>query len=398
MTALDPFMLYFPYILLIMALVLVFIERGFVKAFKTGMKLDTFYNLLVKEDEKKDESERANHVVLDLEDSRSAIEVSHSFSDKSNYFLSYVVRTVAEFMVSVALFTWLAYSGVQGIKSDQFILCDVYGAYYECAGHPQQFYMYILMAALVILFQYILCSIYNLLWLSFSGLGTLSRVMRKYRQRLIRSKPSGSDKEILGDLWGIYYNNRDLKLLLNLLAESSGIAPSLRIMALFDRNLRCRIEPSNVRLSQVNVHERSSVHEVNTEGGIVSNPAKRTLYDVDVEFQEAEAIREIFAHIPNVTYLYTVEIQPPTEKSSVKSVQIGDDGSPDFGLSFNYRFGGGDQTDAPQGDQLEMLEKGATLHVPLHDLETCKDYVIRVCTIVNGRTIARYIRRIKKQE
>ena len=37
-----------------------------------------------------------------------------------------------------------------------------------------------------------------------------------------------SDKELLGDLWDVYYNNKDLRMLLNLLAESSGIASSLR--------------------------------------------------------------------------------------------------------------------------------------------------------------------------
>ena len=59
-----------------------------------------------------------------------------------------------------------------------------------------------------------------------------------------------TDKENLGELWDIYYNNRsqkspgvidlilslrDLRLLLDLLATSSGIAPAIAIMTLFDR-------------------------------------------------------------------------------------------------------------------------------------------------------------------
>ncbi len=40
---------------------------------------------------------------------------------------------------------------------------------------------------------------------------------------------------MLGELYHIYYNNRDLRLLLDLLATSSGIAPAIAIMTLFDK-------------------------------------------------------------------------------------------------------------------------------------------------------------------
>ena len=40
---------------------------------------------------------------------------------------------------------------------------------------------------------------------------------------------------MLGDLYDIYYDNRDLRLLLELLATSSGVAPAIAIMTLFDK-------------------------------------------------------------------------------------------------------------------------------------------------------------------
>ena len=46
------------------------------------------------------------------------------------------------------------------------------------------------------------------------------------------------NKELLGNLWDIYYNNKDLKLLLNLLAESSGLASSLRYAFGFSSEFR----------------------------------------------------------------------------------------------------------------------------------------------------------------
>merc|ERR1712156_1020506 len=49
--------------------------------------------------------------------------------------------------------------------------------------------------------------------------------------------------EILGDLYDIYYNNRDLRLLLDLLATSSGVAPAIAIMTLFDKKFREAMKP-----------------------------------------------------------------------------------------------------------------------------------------------------------
>ena len=44
-----------------------------------------------------------------------------------------------------------------------------------------------------------------------------------------------TDKELLGDLYDIYYNNHDLKLLLDLLATSSGVSPAIAIITLLDK-------------------------------------------------------------------------------------------------------------------------------------------------------------------
>ena len=76
------------------------------------------------------------------------------------------------------------------------------------------------------------------------------------RHNMRERNGKNTDKENLGELWDIYYNNRfvkgknletkvhtlkpkllvrDLRLLLDLLATSSGIAPAIAIMTLFDR-------------------------------------------------------------------------------------------------------------------------------------------------------------------
>ena len=99
-TAVDDFLLYFPYFLIIIALVIVLIERGFITAFKAGLKLDAFYNLLVNEsllENTVETTAEQNQKItsakfLEIEDSKLAFEVAQSFSQSSNYFISYLVR------------------------------------------------------------------------------------------------------------------------------------------------------------------------------------------------------------------------------------------------------------------------------------------------------------------
>ena len=82
-------------------------------------------------------------------------------------------------------------------------------------------------------------------------MGICSRIMIQYKKELRKTvKEKKSDKELLGELYNIYYNNSDLKLLLDLLAESSGVAPSLRIMTLFDKEFRAKCQPTEFRCAQ----------------------------------------------------------------------------------------------------------------------------------------------------
>ena len=65
------------------------------------MKLDAFYALLVKEGELPNKGVEVDSadtdkdkLTVDVEDSRTRIEVSHGFTKSDNYFVSYLLRTV----------------------------------------------------------------------------------------------------------------------------------------------------------------------------------------------------------------------------------------------------------------------------------------------------------------
>ena len=189
----------------------------------------------------------------------------------------------------------------------------------------------------------------------------------------------------------MYYNNRDLKLLLDLLAESSGVATSLRVLALFDKNLRFKSEPSNLKVSMASYHD--AVEEEEDK----ENDKKHQVYDVDVEFEDAKAVKELFSQIRKVAWVYTVEISPPTTRSSIKHVKSGQSYA-------DVVAGRGDVNGAGvemqplttiQSVSPEHTTKESRMKVPLYDLEPTKEYVIRVCTIVNGKTISRRTEKIK---
>ena len=99
--AVDPFILYFPYFLLSMAILLVLVERGFITVFKAGLKLDGFYNLLVSESlldsamtssTSSKTQKMTSAKFLEVEDSKLVFEVAQSFSQSSSYYCSYVIR------------------------------------------------------------------------------------------------------------------------------------------------------------------------------------------------------------------------------------------------------------------------------------------------------------------
>ena len=90
----DPFILYFPYFLLIVPLIILLIERLFMTIFKSGLKLDAFYNLLVNEALLEGSAAGGTEELVNKEISRDsnnsklALEVAQTFWHSSSYFYS----------------------------------------------------------------------------------------------------------------------------------------------------------------------------------------------------------------------------------------------------------------------------------------------------------------------
>ena len=76
--------------------------------FKAGMKLEAFYNLLVKEITATDK----DTVTIEVEHRKDVIEISQKFAQKTNFYRSYIIRTILESLVAVVLICWLCAHGL----------------------------------------------------------------------------------------------------------------------------------------------------------------------------------------------------------------------------------------------------------------------------------------------
>ena len=86
-----------------------------------------------------------------------------------------------------------------------------------------------------------------------------------------------------------------MKLLLDLLAATSGIAPCLKLLCMFDRNLRKMTEVSNLTIDSYYNSEKNRTEAV-------------------VKFDDAPALKDIFVKIRDVQCIYSVVINPPINK------------------------------------------------------------------------------------
>jgi len=388
----DQFLLYFPYVLLIVALTLFVIERAFNSFFKATKELEAFHSLLVKtsilesksekdenddEEKEKDGKDKAeNDEAIDHD--KLAYSVSKGFGTSSNYFRSYLIRTIAELIISTGLFVWLIIRGYEplfgennrsqgnSIFGTKAVLCEIGDFWYHCTGIPFQFYLIIFLAALVLLLLYILSCSFVLVWLLAPSCGSLSNIMEKFESNFENLKEELDQNEFqVGGLYSVYYHNKDTKLLLDLLAASSGIGPCLKLLCFFDKSLQQKAQVENVKVS-------------------LQDPDSNGKRDAVVEFKDSKAVMEIFSQIPKASCTYAVEINPPVKSGSWRVL--------------NYAL----NTDKPDGARENgtenLLESGKAENylIPMTSLDTIRfrklapdvNYQITISTQINGTIVA----------
>ena len=280
--AVHPFLLYYPHVLLIIALILMLIER-LEYLFKSGVEAEAFYkflitkNILGKEDQYLD---AVSDVTEENNDIR-ALEMAEGIGKSCNSFASYVTRTVAELVIALTLFLYLIFIGFDAVNGDGHVFCPIKPFGFVCSGIPHFFYAVTLYMSLCLLVVYTICSVFSLLWLFLPQLGSLSSLMTniEYEFEQLHDEHLDQEQEMRADLFGVYYRNKDLKLLLDLLALNSGVSPCLRVLCLLDRKMQKLAQAKNLRCL------------------LIKNNENPDLMWATVTFDEPLAMTEIFSKV-----------------------------------------------------------------------------------------------------
>ena len=236
--------LYYPFILLVIATILIMVDQPFVLKLFKSVSLEEMWRLVVME------SGESPHI------QRQRLQHAMSVSS-GGYFISYLSRTILSLILSILPITLLSLYLTEldsGVYKCQ--VHDIY--YYECAGIPAQLYKVIILTeyyqptnigtylpyvlfqfstliVIILLSLYFLLNLYNTAWLLVPSMGKLRRIMRNFRKK--------SSAKTSSQLEEFYYKNRDVRLLLNLLTDSQGLASPLRCLSLIDQTFHDDLSP-----------------------------------------------------------------------------------------------------------------------------------------------------------
>ena len=164
---------------------------------------------------------------------------------------------------------------------------------------------------------------------------------------------------------------------MNLLAENNGPATSLRVFAIFDSEFNKDLTVPDIKFPHpAKVFNRSITKNISVDDGEAPQQQEVRLCNLDISFDHCPAQEGILAEMrkEKKSFMYTVEIIPPTKKTSIVAVNV---------------QSAGQQPPSSNQEEVEMAkqtEKGE--NVTLEDLELSKEYTICINTVVDGKSLA----------
>lgn len=390
----SKFVFYFPYILLIVPLTLVLVDRIFIKTFAAGNKIKQFYELLVEDSLRREDVDS-----LSRENMKNLHEIMQSFRFSNVCYWSYLSRTCLEIVLSIGLFLIYFCWGMPNLERE--IDCNVHGIRHTCVLPNHQFYFYILTVSIALLCVYILCNFYNLIWIVCPQMGKMYRIICKYQEivdpnlnqhistaapNLIKYKNNiasadevtiplapGLSKPVITNhnFLAVYFDHRhkDLKLLLNLLAETSGLPESFRILTLFDKKFQSLWKPQNLRFEEYET--------------VLPNRTVKSR-SIIVRWNDAPIGKFITGYNGALAFEYTIDITPaPANEFGLKSVLFKKD---------NVNNGCAPNSNDIEGSKVETCEKNFRYEVAFDNIITQEEeYTVTISTELNGRTVTQMV-------
>ena len=171
-----------------------------------------------------------------------------------------------------------------------------------------------------------------------------------------------------------YFENSDIQLLLDLLTANRGLADALRILALFDENFQNELTVPDIKFPNLppKLEKRIYCKNILSTSEATEPEIKEDRYDLEITFDHAPAKDNLFKFLKGLPLIYTIEITPTSETTSIITVPI--------------------TLKNKEEDRNELMEEGTrtalTTPVVLRDLDPSKEYKVRISTVANGIALA----------
>ena len=145
----------------------------------------------------------------------------------------------------------------------------------------------------------------------------------RYKKKCVENSQKGvACEEKCAGLDKYYFKNRDFKLLLDLLATNHGTMTSLKVLAMVDKEFGEKFKPSDLKFAQPHYHERKTEINIANEEGVNERVDETKVYDIDLAFEDAPAMDQLFKYLKKCTCLYSVEVIPPTPAFSITEIRV----------------------------------------------------------------------------
>ena len=327
---LSPITLYFPYLVLTIALVLVLLERILTRYLWTGKRIEKFYDLLVKNVLETGDIEK-----VDTKENRQKCrQICYEFKNSWFYSKAYISQTIIKLVICLTIVSWSLFRQCNELRKSfhTTIECRVFDYTHECSIPSSNLNLVIFDLVNVVLILTLIVTGFSVNWHlrlktkvhldyeedDFSNHGflktklkairtiyrswrstKLTRLVETYLQHIaakndIRNLDHLRDEERV--LYEIYILSPDMQMLLNLLAAKEGIWASILVLSIFDKSFK---DEFRVRDSQI------------TSTPNVSSSRRR---DVTVAWNEPIAAQFLGQYVPMEHLMYVMEIDPPIHK------------------------------------------------------------------------------------
>ena len=327
---LSPIMLYFPYLVFTMALILVLLERILTRYLWTGQRIEKFYDLLVKEVLTSGDIEQ-----VDTKENRQECrQIHYDFKNSWFYSKAYISQTIVKLVICLTVVTWSLFDQCNQLR-ESFLPtfeCRVFDYTHECTIPSNAMNLVIFDIVNIVLVLILVVAGFNLNWhlrfktfiqldfevpedqINHGFLKTklknlrlnyrnwrstqLTKLVNSHLQTLalkndIQNLQHLKDEEKV--LYEIYTLSPDMQMLLNLLTEKEGIWSSIIILSLFDKSFKNEFK---VRDSQI---------------VSLPNASSSRRRDITISWNEPIAA-QFLNNVPNLHLMYVIEIDPPLDK------------------------------------------------------------------------------------